>query len=648
MSKKKAELDLSAKERIAAQIVAASEGLISVPKAMKIAEIATPQRSNDSVRKRVYRESKDLAVVSKKAVEITVNKKPPPRTPHANLASVPRDNSISSLSRNSTTTGTPSSGGSLVSELAKRRLPIDDVLDGADTAEREKKRRRTSKQKHADDAEKRKQQFRESQAIKHATKTIVARKNMAEEHPFKNKSQRKIVEDTNKMFKTNISAKTVSRMIREGRIGTSPMKRGPSGHFPRSIWTSMKNAFVTFIKLEQANSKKQSSLMTLSKRVNVLVNAAGFWKSGNDLARKLKSETAHLFEIDTMNLQEARRLQWTTYGNLNVWFETFKHTLIDLGFAREKKEDGTEDHISGELVFFEGQTRRILNVDETDGTLDNTNGKRGGRKPMVFYAPDVGGGGSSASKSSYSPTIICGSNAAGEALPPHFQLKSLAQTDDRERFNLEFLEHTKDLYGVFGHGKKTIIGCTYGMNERAGMNAEELNKYFHCNILPLYPDIEDKPLKRVIAKVDSGPGRMDVGMLAALKLKGFYLTPGVPNTTSVTQETDQNYGPFKTYYRSNLNALAEARFAKKLALGVNDLGLLVFGGTDPQTKVELQASFDLAFSPRICLSSWNKCGAVPLTRAALNSNKVRHEVIMNSDGSSNSDIDPMSAAFDKS
>ena len=164
-------------------------------------------------------------------------------------------------------------------------------------------------------------------------------------------------------------------------------------------------------------------------------------------------------------------------------------------------------------------------------------------------------------------------------------------------------------------------------------------------MLPFYPDTQDKPGKRVIAKVDSGPGRMDVAMLAALKVKGFYLTPGVPNTTSVTQETDQNYGPFKTHYRFNLNALAEARFAKKLTLGINDLPLIVFGGNDPETGIDLRPSFDLAFSPRICLSSWKKCGAVPMTREPLSSTKVRHEIIMNSDGSSNSDIDPMSAAL---
>ncbi|CAB9531983.1 expressed unknown protein (Partial), partial [Seminavis robusta] len=36
-----------------------------------------------------------------------------------------------------------------------------------------------------------------------------------------------------------------------------------------------------------------------------------------------------------------------------------------------------------------------------------------------------------------------------------------------------------------------------------------------------------------------------------------------------------------------------------------------------------------------------KCGCVPLTRAALNSNKVRHEVVMNRDGTVNTDLDPM-------
>ena len=36
------------------------------------------------------------------------------------------------------------------------------------------------------------------------------------------------------------------------------------------------------------------------------------------------------------------------------------------------------------------------------------------------------------------------------------------------------------------------------MNEKAGMNGEELKKYFMNSIVPLYPDAEDKPGKRYV------------------------------------------------------------------------------------------------------------------------------------------------------
>jgi len=68
------------------------------------------------------------------------------------------------------------------------------------------------------------------------------------------------------------------------------------------------------------------------------------------------------------------------------------------------------------------------------------------------------------------------------------------------------------------------------------MNEVEFEKYITKAILPLDPGVEDQPRKRVILKVGSGPGRMNVGMLARLKALGVYLNPGVPNTTHVTQE----------------------------------------------------------------------------------------------------------------
>jgi hypothetical protein len=37
--------------------------------------------------------------------------------------------------------------------------------------------------------------------------------------------------------------------------------------------------------------------------------------------------------------------------------------------------------------------------------------------------------------------------------------------------------------------------------------------------------------------------------------------PGLPNATSVQQETDINYGPFKTAVRLNLKRIADACFS---------------------------------------------------------------------------------------
>ena len=59
---------------------------------------------------------------------------------------------------------------------------------------------------------------------------------------------------------------------------------------------------------------------------------------------------------------EQRHLIWTTYRNINIRFKTLKHSLIDKGFAREKIDE--DRLVLCELVYFESQSNRILNIDE--------------------------------------------------------------------------------------------------------------------------------------------------------------------------------------------------------------------------------------------------------------------------------------------
>ncbi|WP_230489454.1 hypothetical protein, partial [Klebsiella pneumoniae] len=107
----------------------------------------------------------------------------------------------------------------------------------------------------------------------------------------------------------------------------SPLKTGPVGDFPKHIYESLKGAFTTYLKLEQAGSRKQSTIGTLVKLVNATVNAGGFNKRDDNLTRKLRKDTASEFEVGKANVVEQRRLASTTAYHIDTWFTTFKTTL---------------------------------------------------------------------------------------------------------------------------------------------------------------------------------------------------------------------------------------------------------------------------------------------------------------------------------
>ena len=177
----------------------------------------------------------------------------------------------------------------------------------------------------------------------------------------------------------------------------------------------------------------------------------------------------------------------------------------------------------------------------------------------------------------------------------------------------------------FGMEERMPRGVSSGLNEKGGMDDAEFKKYVKNNIMPLYLDALDVPGKRVMVKVDSGPGRLNVPLLAHLRERGWYLYPGVPNTTAVSQETDQNYGPFKTQFRKNLAEIVDARLAAEESVSLQPwlVGMIVFGGSDLVTGYEVpDCAFSKGFSREACLNAWAKVGAAPLTRKCLSDPKV--------------------------
>ena len=130
-------------------------------------------------------------------------------------------------------------------------------------------------------------------------------------------------------------------------------------------------------------------------------------------------------------------------------------------------------------------------------------------------------------------------------------------------------------------------------------------------------------------------------MLAYMRALGVYCYPGVPNTTQVTQETNHNYGTFKSTFSQNLVTLSQERFDLDNTLMINDLPLLVFEGKyHGITDVACRDAFTEGFSINENLNLWKKCGAVPLTRLCLLSDMVRHEEVVEPDGTVDVDTDP--------
>ena len=110
------------------------------------------------------------------------------------------------------------------------------------------------------------------------------------------------------------------------------------------------------------------------------------------------------------------------------------------------------------------------------------------RPEIVLHDPRFPIAGKATNKDSLTATFISGSNAAGEALPPHFQFQMKATSGDRERIRSEVFAFTPRVSGQFGTACERAWDCTFGLNTKGGMDDQEFELYIINSILPLYPN----------------------------------------------------------------------------------------------------------------------------------------------------------------
>ena len=284
-------------------------------------------------------------------------------------------------------------------------------------------------------------------------------------------------------------------------------------------------------------SSSEITYKKLAARINALLGRNYKLK----MLQRILLATVKNLDSSTMNIAKDRRVRWTTFANISSWFDNWEFDLVELGFAT-RDADG-KIAISAEQLYF------ILNFDETCLSVDGSEGRRGGRPEVTLHDPRLPYTGKRTNKDSLTATLVMGSNAAGKALPPHFQYQTKATSEDRERVRADVFRYCPRVVGKFGTDTETSWDCTFGLNTKGGMDDCEFEQYVMNSILPLYPKTRDRPGHWLLLKCDSGPGRLQIEQLAKLRFLGVYLYPCMPNTTAVTQETDRTYSMFKSRYR---------------------------------------------------------------------------------------------------
>eukprot|EP00532_Pseudo-nitzschia_australis_P014725 CAMPEP_0168277748 /NCGR_PEP_ID=MMETSP0141_2-20121125/19413_1 /TAXON_ID=44445 /ORGANISM="Pseudo-nitzschia australis, Strain 10249 10 AB" /LENGTH=178 /DNA_ID=CAMNT_0008220255 /DNA_START=155 /DNA_END=691 /DNA_ORIENTATION=+ len=178
------------------------------------------------------------------------------------------------------------------------------------------------------------------------------------------------------MYNTEWKADTIRRRISDGTECVVPRK-GPRRQLHESIEKALIDAITSFINLACSEMDVQPRRKIIIHKLTLcLEGGPTMLKNYVALYKQLYPSFAHKVKVVTGNSRvEARQVKWTTYHNLNMWFDTLKEVLVKNGFAKYRNED---DNREGELVYFPNQLNRILNLDESGLTLDENGSLSGG------------------------------------------------------------------------------------------------------------------------------------------------------------------------------------------------------------------------------------------------------------------------------
>ena len=135
--------------------------------------------------------------------------------------------------------------------------------------------------------------------------------------------------------KRMVTKTTLHTYVNNANIGTSPMKRGPAPSLPPQF-LELLNCHVSMTQLEGKEETKPRMLKAL---IGAALKGTEFESMSEDyiytLFRQRYPDT--VCPSKAMEMEE-RRMLWTTFPNLNKWFDGTKACLIHYGYVEDKPQ----------------------------------------------------------------------------------------------------------------------------------------------------------------------------------------------------------------------------------------------------------------------------------------------------------------------
>jgi len=162
--------------------------------------------------------------------------------------------------------------------------------------------------------------------------------------------------------KKRLARSTVYQAAKDGLAGMSPKARGPAPKIPDSflemVATHAEVSQVGEGELKGRDVKRLIGASIVGTEHETRFKVESVW-------RKVRREFPAALQAATKLVVDDARAQWTTFDNLNQWFDDVKNDLIKTGLVvNEQVLDGGGALVS-EVRFLKDTERRIINMDET-------------------------------------------------------------------------------------------------------------------------------------------------------------------------------------------------------------------------------------------------------------------------------------------